>query len=141
GGLTMTTLQRSTELARADRTATSVLHTRRRLTASGVVIAVGKALAGAIAIGLALFPLAWMVIAGFKAKQEVVRTPFQFFPEVWRLENYQAILADPTFLRTLGITGLGAVLFTLLSLTVNSLAGYVFARLEFHGKRVLWVIV
>lgn len=137
----MTTLQRSTELAPADRTATSVLHTRRRPTSSGVVIAVGKALAGAIAIGLALFPLAWMVIAGFKAKQEVVRTPFQFFPEVWRLENYQAILADPTFLRTLGITGLGAVLFTLLSLTVNSLAGYVFARLEFHGKRVLWVIV
>jgi multiple sugar transport system permease protein len=71
----------------------------------------------------------------------VTRTPFQFFPEVWRLENYQAILADPAFVRTLAITGFGAVLFTLLSLTVNSLAAYAFARLDFAFKRTLWVVV
>ena len=90
---------------------------------------------------LALFPLAWMVIAGFKTKTEVVRTPFQFFPEVWNTENYTQILADPVFLRSLGITGLGAVLFTLLSLSVNSMAAYAFARLEFQLKRTLWVVV
>ncbi|HIZ37196.1 MAG TPA: carbohydrate ABC transporter permease [Candidatus Ruania gallistercoris] len=100
-----------------------------------------KALAGMLFVLLALFPLAWMVIAGFKTKTEVVRTPFQFFPEVWNIENYTQILADPVFLRSLGITGLGAVLFTLLSLTVNSMAAYAFARLEFQFKRTLWVVV
>jgi len=100
-----------------------------------------KALAGLFFVALALFPLAWMVIAGFKTKTEVVRTPFQFFPEVWNVDNYTQILADPTFLRSLGITGFGAVLFTLLSLTVNSMAAYAFARLEFRLKRTLWVVV
>lgn len=100
-----------------------------------------KAIAGMFFVLLALFPLAWMVIAGFKTKTEVVRTPFQFFPEVWNTENYTQILADPVFLRSLGITGLGAVLFTLLSLAVNSMAAYAFARLEFQFKRILWVVV
>ena len=100
-----------------------------------------KGIVGAIFIAAALFPLAWMVIAGFKSKTEVIATPFQFFPEVWKWENYAQILADPTFLRTLGWTFLGAVLFTLLSLSVNSLAAYAFARLEFRFKKTLWVLV
>ncbi len=97
--------------------------------------------AGSIFVLAALFPLGWMAIAGFKSKTEVVQTPFQFFPEVWRWENYQQILQDPLFLRTLTVTFGGAVLFTMLSLTVNTMAAYVFARLEFSFKRVLWVVV
>ena len=104
-------------------------------------ILVGKIIAGMLFIVAALFPLAWMVIAGFKSKTEVIQTPFQFFPEVWRWENYAQILADPTFTRTMGWTFLGAVLFTLLSLSVNSLAAYAFARLDFRFKRTLWVAV
>lgn len=116
---------------------------RRRapLTPRRVLIGIVRAVIAALIIAAALFPLAWMAIAGFKSKQEVTRTPFQFFPEVWRLENYQAILGDPAFVRTLAVTGFGAVLFTLLSLTVNSLAAYAFARLDFAFKRTLWVVV
>lgn len=102
--------------------------------------AVGKAIAGAVFIVLALFPLAWMVIAGFKSKTEVIQTPFQFFPEVWHWENYTQILADPTFLRTMAWTFMGAILFTLLALTINSLAAYAFARLDFPFKGVIWTI-
>ena len=100
-----------------------------------------KVIAGAVFILAALFPLAWMVIAGFKSKTEVISTPFQFFPEVWKWENYAQILADPTFTRTMLWTLLGAVLFTTLALTVNSIAAYAFARLEFPFKRTLWVLV
>ncbi|MGO1385855.1 MAG: carbohydrate ABC transporter permease [Arachnia sp.] len=100
-----------------------------------------KGLVGLVFIVAALFPLAWMVIAGFKSKTEVISTPFQFFPEVWKFENYVQILGDPSFLRTLSWTTLGVVLFTLLGLTVNSLAAYAFARLEFRFKRTLWVVL
>jgi len=86
-----------------------------------------------------LLPLAWMAIAGFKGKTEVLRTPFQFFPDVWILDNYVAILNDPAFLRALGVTFVGAVAFTALSLAINSLAAYVFARLDFAGKRFFWI--
>lgn len=114
---------------------------QRHRTPGNWVVLVLKGLVGALFLVAALFPLAWMIIAGFKAKTEVISTPFQFFPEVWKWENYVQILSDPTFLRTLGWTLLGAVLFTLLSLTVNSLAAYAFARLEFRFKRTLWVLV
>jgi len=105
------------------------------------VYTVGKVIAGAVFVLAALFPVAWMIIAGFKSKTEVISTPFQFFPEVWKWENYVQILADPTFTRTMLWTFLGAVLFTVLALTVNSLAAYAFARLDFRFKRTLWVLV
>ncbi|NYE96738.1 multiple sugar transport system permease protein [Psychromicrobium silvestre] len=122
---------------------TGKLRSRRSAprTAAGWVVLIGKILAGLIFVIAALFPLAWMVIAGFKAKTEVISTPFQFFPEVWKWENYAQILSDPTFVQTLAWTFLGAVLFTVLTLAVNSVAAYAFARLEFRFKRTLWAIV
>lgn len=89
----------------------------------------------------ALFPLAWLVISGFKSRTEVNRTPFQFLPEVWKWENYAQILADPAFLRTVGVTLAGALIFATLSVVINSMAAYVFARLDFAFKRAVWVIV
>ncbi|MEV0618220.1 carbohydrate ABC transporter permease [Nonomuraea sp. NPDC050404] len=94
-----------------------------------------------IFIAAALFPLAWLVIAGFKAKTEVVATPFQLFPEVWRWDNYAQLLADEAFLRSLAVTFFGATLFAALSLVVNALGAYAFARLEFAFKRTIWVVV
>lgn len=88
----------------------------------------------------ALLPLAWMAVAGFKGRTEVLRTPFQFFPETWRLENYANILQDTAFLRAMGVTFFGAVIFTMLSLAVNSMAGYAFARLDFSFKRLFWLV-
>ena len=96
-------------------------------------------LVAAIAVS-SLFPLAWMAISGFKGQQEVLRTPFQFFPDVWRLDNYRLILADPAFVRAMVITFVGAVIFTVASLVVNSMAAYAFARLEFAGKRLWWLV-
>lgn len=123
--------------------ATAVPRRRRpgRPLPSRIAVAVGKGfLIVAFVLG-ALFPLLWLVISGFKTRTEVTRTPFQFFPEIWRWENYAEILADPAFLRTILVSFGGALLFAALSLVVNSFAAYVFARLEFRFKRVLWLLV
>lgn len=114
---------------------------RRLLQPRTLLVLAVKAFFSIVIVLLALFPLAWMVISGFKIRTEVVSTPFQFFPEVWRWENYSQILADPSFLRTLVITGVGAVVFTTGSIAVNSMAAYAFARLEFRGKRFVWPAV
>lgn len=90
-----------------------------------------------ISLGI-LFPLAWMAVSGFKSKTEVLKSPFQFFPEVWRYQNYLDIIKDHDFARALGMTFLGAVIFALLSVAVNSAAAYAFARLDFPGKRLWW---
>lgn len=86
-----------------------------------------------------LFPLAWMAIAGFKGKTEVLRSPFQFFPDMWNPQNYIDIALDPQFSRAMLVTFTGAVIFTALSLAVNSMAAYALARLEFRFKRFWWV--
>lgn len=88
----------------------------------------------------ALLPLAWLLVSGFKSRTEVLRTPFQFFPDVWLWSNYQAMLEDPAFVRAMLITFGGAVVFSLLSLVINSMAAYVFARLDFAFKRVTWTV-
>jgi len=90
---------------------------------------------------IALFPLLWVVIAGFKERAEVLATPFRFFPKRWLVQNYTDILGDGTFLRSMAVTFGGAVLFAALSLAINSAAAYVFARLEFRFKGFLWVYV
>lgn len=129
--MTATTMPRRNQ-SRQDETA------RHR---GGWAVTAAKGLLGVIIVLAALFPLAWMLIAGFKSKTEVIATPFQFFPEVWQWRNYVQIASDPTFLRAMGWTLLGSVLFTLLSLTVNSMAAYAFARLDFRFKRLLWALV
>jgi multiple sugar transport system permease protein len=86
-----------------------------------------------------LFPLAWMAIAGFKGRDEVLRSPFQFFPDMWRFDNYVDIARDPQFSRAMAVTFVGALVFTALSLAVNSMAAYAFARLDFRGKRFWWL--
>ncbi|AZN38302.1 carbohydrate ABC transporter permease [Paenibacillus albus] len=90
---------------------------------------------------LALFPLAWVIIAGFKEKTEVLATPFRFFPKQWLITNYIDILKDTMFQKAMLTTFGGAVVFAVLSLLVNSIAAYVFARLEFRFKTLLWLYV
>lgn len=105
-------------------------------TASGRL---GRGALLVIVVATVALPVAWMVIAGFKAKTEVVRTPFQFFPDVWIVENYTTILQDREFIQAMTATLIGGIIFTILSITVNSMAAYAFARLDFRGKRLWWV--
>lgn len=90
---------------------------------------------------MALFPLLWVILAGFKDKAEVLATPFRFFPKKWMVQNYMDILGDSAFIQSMLVTFGGAVLFASLSLAVNATAAYVFSRLEFRFKTFLWVYV
>lgn len=103
-------------------------------------VAVLRGLLVVLFVVAALLPLAWLLVSGFKSRTEVLRTPFQFFPDVWLWSNYQAMLEDPAFMRAMLITFGGALVFSLLSLVINSMAAYVFARLDFAFKRVTWAV-
>jgi multiple sugar transport system permease protein len=81
-----------------------------------------------------------MALCGFKSKNEVLASPFTFWPQVWRWQNYASMFRDSGFMTALGMTFLGAALFTAGSLVINSMAAYVFARLDFTAKRFWWVV-
>lgn len=96
---------------------------------------------GIIVAFISVFPLIWMAISGFKNESEVMAYPFKFFPTEWYYENYTGLFENLEFFRSIGITLLGGVIFTFLIIVINSMAAYVFARLNFPGKNMLFAYV
>lgn len=104
---------------------------------------VRKALFNTLGLLLAciiISPLVWLFISTFKPNVEIMATPFRLFPSHWVLDNYTALFSDPiyNYLRAYFLTLQLGVVIAILSLYVNMSAAYVFARLSFLGKKLLW---
>lgn len=112
----------------------SVNRTRKRITALFTIIAL-------LVTALSLFPLIWMAISAFKTGKEVLKAnPLRFFPTEWVMENIQKLFTDKTypFLQAMGSSAFVAITAAILAVTINSMAAYAYARLDFTFKRVLW---
>ena len=104
----------------------------------------------AILAVLALFwaaPVAWMVLTSLKPEAQTISNPPHWFPEKlsdFTLENYDNALFYPrgidlieAFQNSLVVTVAG----TALTLLINVPAGYVFARMRFPGRDLLFAVV
>lgn len=91
------------------------------------------------------FPVIWMIPAAFKSKAELFSIPNTFLPKEFTLSNFakvfQVDVNGSTYLKALGSTTIVALVSTFFSLLINMFAGYVFARFEFRGKKLLWAFV
>jgi len=94
-----------------------------------------------IGLVLTLFPLAWMVSASFMSPMEATRFPPHFLPQTPTLEHYLSLFTQLNIARYLFNSTLLATSITLISLLLNSLAGYAFAKLEFAGKDRLFKLL
>ena len=81
-------------------------------------------------------PLIATVLGGFKTLGELRTNPFGL-PHSWEWENYWGILASKRYWVLLRNSLIIASLSTFLTLTVASMAGFVFAHLKFFGSRML----
>ena len=88
----------------------------------------------------ALFPILWLFLASFKTNREIYQIPVKILPARWITDNYTDLFSqtDYDILQSLFITFLVAVTACVLTLAINMMAAYVFARLEFRGKRFFW---
>ncbi len=107
---------------------------------------IAKSMIGLVALLVAftaMFPLFWMILSSFKKNADIIAMPLRFWPTAWVWDNYELILFSKSFniASSLLYTFVLAVSFTLLTLAVNASAAYGFARLDFPGKNVLWVLV
>jgi multiple sugar transport system permease protein len=112
----------------------SVNRARKRITSLFTAIAL-------LTTALSLFPLVWMGISAFKTGKEVLKAnPLRFFPTVWVTENIQKLFTDTSypFLQSMASSAFVAVTAAFLAVTINSMAAYAYARLDFKFKRVLW---
>ena len=93
--------------------------------------------------GAVLFciPLFWCVSAAFKDAQSVFRLPIEWIPRQWHPENFReawTVLPFPVFVINTLIVTLFAVVGQVLS---ASLVAYGFARFNFPGRKVLFMLV
>lgn len=81
-----------------------------------------------------MFPFYWALISALKPESELIRTPATFFPEQITLINFEAVLSNPRFLRSILNSVIVASLATLLSLLVGSFAGFALGKMRFRGR-------
>ena len=101
------------------------------------VAAFGKALLYGLLIGgavVALLPTLWMISASFMATGEANSYPPRFLPHAPTLAHYRALFDRLSLGRYLANSAFVSVVVTVLSLIVNSLAGYALAKLRFKGR-------
>jgi multiple sugar transport system permease protein len=90
------------------------------------------------AAALTAFPLLWMVSASLMTPGETSQTPPPLLPREATLENYRQLFAQLQMGRFVRNSFLLASAVTLLSLLLNSMAGYAFAKLRFSGRERLF---
>lgn len=83
---------------------------------------------------LALLPLVWMVSASLMPAGEASTYPPRLFPRQVTLEHYVALFTRLNLGRYLLNSTLVAGVVTGVSLLVNAMAGYAFAKLRFRGR-------
>jgi multiple sugar transport system permease protein len=88
-----------------------------------------------------LLPVVWVLAMSFKPNSELMRSTAGFLPIPFTFDNYVSLLSLSATPRWLFNSLLVAVSMTVVTLLLASTAGYAFARLEFPGRRVLFVAV
>lgn len=92
----------------------------------------------ASAAALALLPLAWMVLASFMPSGEATT---RVFPSRFTADQYRILFTRLTLWRYLANSVLIAAAVTALSLLLNSMAGYAFAKLRFAGRERIFGVL
>lgn len=92
---------------------------------------------------LVLLPLVWMLSTSFKPKSQWFSREIEWIPRTFTLENYERIFnnnSTPIGRWFLNSFLLGTIT-TVLTLAVDALAAYAYARLEFPGRKILFAIL
>jgi multiple sugar transport system permease protein len=112
------------ELRSRDHVARVVLHV---VLFAGLVVMIG--------------PFVWMLLSSFKTEGEIRADPPTWWPHNPTADNYHTLLGKLDFPTYFTNSVIVAVVTTLGNLLFCSAAGYALAKLDFVGKRVLFVVV
>ncbi|MDX3099335.1 carbohydrate ABC transporter permease [Nonomuraea angiospora] len=88
-----------------------------------------------------MVPTLWMVTASIKPLPEIFKSPPSLWTDEPTLSAYTEAFAFQPFARQYLNSVYIALLVTLITLLVSSLAGYAFARIRFPGANALFVVV
>jgi multiple sugar transport system permease protein len=91
---------------------------------------------------LSLMPMYWMITISLMNVVTLLRMPPKLFPDPFTITNYVRLLSNSMLLRWELNSAFLACINTFISLFVSSFYGYIFAKKEFPGKKVLfWILI
>jgi len=88
-----------------------------------------------------IFPFIWMILGSFKTTAEIRANPLGFLPEAPTLDNYTQLFGRLDFATYFTNSVVVALFVTLGNIAFSSMVGYALAKLQFVGKRLLFVLV
>ncbi|HEX2177798.1 MAG TPA: carbohydrate ABC transporter permease [Nocardioidaceae bacterium] len=97
----------------------------------------------ALAVGFVAMvaPFAWMLLSSVKPEAEIRQVPPSWLPEDFTLSNYERLFTQLDFPLYFFNSVVVALAVTLGNLVFCSMLGYALAKLEFPGKRLLFLLV
>lgn len=108
----------------------------KRRVLDGITIAVLAAASIAMA-----FPFIWMFITSFKSFDQVFIYPPKFIPDTFRWSNYVDAWTSVPFGRFFFNSIFTTLMIIFFQIVSSVLAAYAFARLQFKGKQLFFLVV
>lgn len=90
---------------------------------------------------IVLFPFLWCMLLSFKSNGEIMSIGAPFLPTEIVLDGYRKVLNEAPFLHWLFNSVLTSVAATALVALTSCIGGYIFAKFEFRGKNILFMII
>jgi multiple sugar transport system permease protein len=115
----------------------SLVQPKPKLRVGTVLIILGLAVVS-VAI---LLPFIWMLSTSFRTQADFDSYPLSLIPSTLTIQNYLNIWSQIPFGRQLLNTLIYAGTVTVFSVAFDSMAGYAFARFDFPGKNILFIVV
>lgn len=102
-----------------------------RRVAPGAILLYALLIGGAV---LAMLPMIWMVSASLMPSGEAATYPPKLLPSTVTFEHYRALFTRLSLGRYLLNSTIIALTVTAISIVINSMAGYAFAKLRFRSR-------
>ena len=113
---------------------------RRKCTPAQALAAIPVWVLLAVLALVVIVPISWILLGTFKPEKEIISYPPTFWPETFTLENFLIVGKRIKIWRYMLNSFIYAFGTTAFAAFVNSLAGYVYARYEFRGKNVCFLL-
>ena len=89
---------------------------------------------------IVLIPVAWFMLSSFKDLTDLSARPPKLLPTRWATENYTEAFKMYDYVRYFSNSVIVTVVATALTLLINSMAAYGFAKYNFRGRDGLFVL-
>ncbi len=94
----------------------------------------------AICVIIAIFPILWVITSSFKTNREILSGGFSL-PTSFNFSGYKQALELSPIIKFFGNSVIISTLSSLVNVLGGAMAAYVFARLNFRGKNLLFTIL